>query len=77
MGLNILNPGGTFVDEEEKADWITGSVISVFMKITPKANWGQRMEHILRNATMTALMTESPTLMTIQKLLTNTAIGRV
>jgi hypothetical protein len=73
VGLNILNPGGTFVDEEEKADWITGSVISVFMKITPKANWGQRMEHILRNATMTALITESPTLMTIQKLLTNTA----
>jgi hypothetical protein len=72
VGLNILNPGGTFVDEEEKADWITGSVISVFMKITPKANWGQRMEHILRNATMTALTTESPTLMTIQKLLTNT-----
>ncbi len=71
MGLNILNPGGMFVDEEEKADWITGSVISVFMKITPKANWGQRMEHILRNATMTALTTESPTLMTIQKLLTN------
>jgi len=29
------------------------------------------MEHILRNTTMTALMTESPTLMTIQKLLTN------
>jgi hypothetical protein len=73
VGLNILNPGGTFVDEEEKADWITGSVISVFMKITPKANWGQRMEHILRNATMTALTTKSPTLMTIQKLLTNTA----
>jgi hypothetical protein len=73
VGLNILNPGGTFVDEEEKADWITGSVISVFMKITPKANWGQRMEHILRNATMTALTTESPTLMTIQKLLTNKA----
>jgi hypothetical protein len=72
VGLNILNPGGTFVDDEEKADWITGSVISVFMKITPKANWGQRMEHILRNATMTALATESPTLMTIQKLLTNT-----
>jgi shikimate kinase len=71
VGLNILVPGGTFVDEEEKADWITGSVISVFMKITPKANWGQRMEHILRNATMTALTTESPTLMTIQKLLTN------
>ena len=72
VGLNILNPGGTFVDEEEKADWITASVISVFMKITPKANWGQRMEHILRNATMTALATEAPTLMTIQKLLTNT-----
>ena len=71
VGLNILAPGGTFVDEEEKADWITGSVISVFMKITPKANWGQRMEHILRNATMTALTTKSPTLMTIQKLLTN------
>jgi len=29
------------------------------------------MEHILRNATMTALTTKSPTLMTIQKLLTN------
>lgn len=73
VGLNILNPGGSFVDEEERVEWITGAVISVFIKITPKANWGQRMEHILRNATLTALTTESPTLMTIQKLLTNKA----
>jgi len=76
VGLNILAPGGKFADEEEAADFITSSLISVFMRITPKDKWGQRMEHILRNASMTALTTPSPTLMTIQKLLTNKAYQR-
>ncbi len=79
VGLNILSPGGRFIDEDEQHEWITNSLLSVFMKITPKEHWGQRMEHILRNATLTALQARSPTLSTpyislytIQKLLTDT-----
>ncbi len=78
VGLNILSPGGTFTDPEEESERISGLVMSIFMKITPKHNWGQRMEHILRNATLTALQIPCPTpetpyrsLYTIQKLLTD------
>jgi len=79
VGLNILNPGGKFSDPEEKYELITSAVMSIFMKITPERHWGQRMEHILRNATLTALQIPCPTketpyrsLYTIQKLLTDT-----
>jgi hypothetical protein len=78
VGLNILNPGITFDDPEEQCEWITASVMSVFMKITPKDKWGQRMEHILRNTVLTALAIEPSAttpyicLFTVQQLLTNT-----
>jgi len=78
IGLNILRPGTNFADIEEEHDRITESVISIFMKITPEKHWGQRMEHILRNAVLTALQIQDNTtdtpyvcLYTIQKLLTN------
>jgi hypothetical protein len=71
IGLNILNPATKFdSDIEEDHEWITSSLMSIFMKLTPKDLWGPRLEHILRNATLTALQTPSPTLFTIQQLLT-------
>jgi len=71
IGLNILSPGVKFQDKEDEEEWITSSVIGVFSKITAKEYWGPRMEHILRNATLTALQTENPSLYTLQKLLTD------
>jgi len=71
IGLNILSPGVKFQDKEDEEEWITSSVIGVFAKITAKEYWGPRMEHILRNATLTALQTENPSLYTLQKLLTD------
>jgi len=59
IGLNILSPGIKFTNIEDEHEWITGSVISIFAKITAKEYWGPRMEHILRNATLTALQTEN------------------
>ncbi len=46
------------------------SVISVFERLADKKQWGPRMEHILRNATLTALQLPNPSLYTIQRLLT-------
>jgi len=71
IGLNILSPGVKFQDKEDEEEWITSSVLGVFAKITAKEYWGPRMEHILRNATLTALQTENPSLYTLQKLLTD------
>ncbi len=83
FGLNVLIPGYRFKDKEDADDQITGSLLSVFQRITPKHQWGQRMEHILRNATLTALQIPYPTeitpyisLMTIQKLLTDKSYQR-
>jgi hypothetical protein len=77
-GLNILNPGISYPDVEEKHRRIAGTVLSIFMKITPEKHWGQRMEHVLRNAILTTLQIpqgtpETPyiSLYTIQKLLTD------
>jgi hypothetical protein len=77
-GLNILNPGTNYQDIEEEHRRIAGTVMSIFMKITPERHWGQRMEHILRNAILTTLLIQSGTtetpyisLYTIQKLLTD------
>jgi len=78
VGLNILVPNTSFEDEDEAHVRISRSLMSVFMKITPKDSWGQRMEHILRNATLTALQIKTPSsstpyisLLAIQKLLTD------
>jgi len=71
IGLNLLSPGVHFTDKEDEQEWITSSVIAVFAKITAKEYWGPRMEHILRNTTLTALQTPNPNLYTLQRLLTD------
>ena len=71
IGLNILSPGIEFASKEDADEWITGTVISVFAKLTAKEHWGPRMEHILRSATLTALQTKDPSLYTLQRLLTD------
>jgi hypothetical protein len=71
IGLNILDPGIEFASEDDKHEWITSTVLSVFAKLTDENFWGPRMEHVLRNATMTALALPSPSLYTLQRLLTD------
>jgi len=71
IGLNILSPGIDFKDEDDKHEWITSAVLSIFAKLSDEKQWGPRMEHILRNATLTALQTPNPTLYTLQRLLTD------
>ena len=71
IGLNLLSPGVSFTNKEDEREWISSSVISVFAKITAKEYWGPRMEHILRNATLTALQLPNPSLYTLQRLLTD------
>jgi hypothetical protein len=71
VGLNILDPGIQFDNEDDKHEWITSTVLSVFAKITDESLWGPRMEHILRNTTLTALQTPKPSLYTLQRLLTD------
>jgi ABC-type cobalamin/Fe3+-siderophores transport system ATPase subunit len=71
IGLNILSPGIDFTDKETEDEWITSSVIDIFIKITAKEYWGPKMQHILKNATLTALQTPNPSLYTIQQLLTD------
>ena len=71
VGLNILDPGIEFESEDDKHDWITSAVLSVFKKLADEAQWGPRMEHILRNTTLTALQTPNPSLYTLQQLLTD------
>jgi len=71
IGLNLLSPGIKFRNEEDEHDWITSSVLAVFKKLADEKYWGPRMEHILRNATLTALLIPNPTLFTLQRLLTD------
>ena len=71
LGLNLLSPGIKFSNKEDEHDWITSSVLAVFKKLADEKYWGPRMEHILRNTTLTALLTPNPTLFTLQRLLTD------
>ncbi len=71
IGLNILDPGVEFARDEDKHDWIASAVQSVFAKLADASFWGPRMEHILRNITLTALTLPDPTLYTVQRLLTD------
>jgi hypothetical protein len=71
VGLNILDPGIEFENEDDKHEWITSTVLSVFAKLADENQWGPRMEHILRNTTLTALQTSKPSLYTLQRLLTD------
>lgn len=71
IGINILAPGVKFENKDDEDEWIVSSVLSIFAKMTAKEYWGPRMEHILRNTTLTALQTENPSLYTLQRLLTD------
>ncbi len=71
IGLNIFSPGIDFENKEDENEWITSSILSVFTKLTEEKYWGPRMEHILRNACLTALHTKNPSLYTLQQLLTD------
>lgn len=71
VGLNILDPGIDFESEDDKHEWITSAVLSIFKKLSDEKQWGPRMEHILRNTTLTALQLPNPSLYTLQQLLTD------
>jgi hypothetical protein len=71
VGLNILDPGIEFANEDTKHARITSTVLSVFKKLADESQWGPRMEHILRNTTLTALHLPNPNLYTLQRLLTD------
>ncbi|HSW96253.1 MAG TPA: helicase HerA-like domain-containing protein [Candidatus Saccharimonadales bacterium] len=73
IGINLLElPKGLHGSELEKEkDLIASSLVSIFLKLYPAQSSRHRMEYILRNATLTALETEKPTLFTIQKLLSD------
>lgn len=71
IGLNILDPGIEFANEDKKHARITSTVLSVFKKLADDNQWGPRMEHILRSATLTALKLPNPSLYTLQRLLTD------
>jgi Type IV secretion-system coupling protein DNA-binding domain/TraM recognition site of TraD and TraG len=70
-GLNLMemSKDGVLSESREK-DFIVSSLVSLFQKLYPPKSWGTRMEYILRNAALTALELENPTLFTIQRLLT-------
>lgn len=70
-GLNMLDPGVEFADEDDQREWITSTVLTIFERLADEKQWGPRMEHILRNATMTALYVPNASLYTIQRLLTD------
>jgi hypothetical protein len=71
IGLNILDPGIEFSNNDDRIEWITATVLSAFSKLTDEALWGPRMEHILRSTTMTALQIPGASLYTLQRLLTD------
>jgi hypothetical protein len=71
IGLNLLTLPENVTDKElqKQKEFIASNLISIIMKLYPPRYTGPRMEYILRNAVLTALETEKPTLFTIQKLL--------
>jgi hypothetical protein len=75
-GLNLLNPGIAFDNDDIMRERITSNVISVFKKLADEKQWGPRMEHVLRSATLTALLTPNPSLYTLQRLLTEKSYQR-
>jgi len=76
IGLNMLDPGITYANDNERQASITSGVVSVFERLADEKQWGPRMEHILTSATLTALQLPNPTLYTIQRLLTEKSYQR-
>lgn len=73
IGINILElPEGLSEDDvDQEKDFIVSTIISIFHKLFTDQFVKHRMEHILRNTILTALDLGSPTLLTIDKLLTD------
>lgn len=73
IGLNILEMPKNLSDSESQRekDLIASSMVTIFHKLYEARYSGPRMEHILRNAVLTTLELDSPTLMTVYKLLTD------
>ena len=71
MGLNLLElPKNLPLSELQKEkDLIASSMLSIFSKLYPPQYTGPRMEYVLRNAILTVLETEKPTLFSVQRLL--------
>jgi hypothetical protein len=71
VGLNLLSIPKNLTSKEKELYKIeaASALWSVFTKLYEKKYLGPRMEHILRNATLTAFTTENPTLITIHRLL--------
>lgn len=78
IGLNILEMSTDLspTETQREKDLIASSIISIFHKLYQARYLGPRMEHILRNAVLTTLELESPTLMTVYKLLTDIAFRK-
>jgi len=55
---------------QKQKSLVASSIISIFQKFYDAKYFGPRMEYVLRNAILTALETENPTLLTILDLLT-------
>ena len=55
---------------QKQKSLVASSIISIFQKFYDAKYFGPRMEYVLRNAILTALETESPTLLTILDILT-------
>jgi hypothetical protein len=71
LGLNLLDPGVEFEDDDDQREWVTSTVLSIFERLADEKQWGPRMEHVLRSTTMTALHVPNASLFTIQRLLTD------
>lgn len=57
---------------QKQKSLVASSIVSIFQKFYDAKYFGPRMEYVLRNAILTALETESPTLKTVIDLLTKT-----
>lgn len=73
IGLNVLELPKDIsgIELQREKDFITSTLISIFHKLYDARYSGPRMEHVVRNVTLTALEQEKPTLFTIYKLLTD------
>jgi len=78
IALNLLElpeaKGGKFTGSQlqKQKSLVSSSLISIIEKFYDAKFFGPRMEYVLRNAILTALETENPTLLTIMDILTKT-----
>ncbi len=72
-GLNLLELPENLseTDMELERDLIISSIVSMFNKMYGEKYMGPRMEHVLKNTLLTALMLPHPTFRTVYRLLTD------